>query len=110
MIASAISLGQAGLAEPGCNDWNTPGLFEETDGDLVNKCLAAGANLAARAAIDLNPSTFRSGAKALLAGEADPDERNTLDETLFDLIKLISDGASLIGTQAYWRLNDARWD
>ena len=49
VIAVVVSLGQAGLAQAGCDGWNTPGFFEGADGDLVQTCLAKGADPNARA-------------------------------------------------------------
>ena len=44
---------------------------------------------------------------ALLDAGADPGARNEDGVTPFDLIP---EDSSLIGTPAYWRLNDARWN
>ena len=44
---------------------------------------------------------------ALLDAGADPGARNEDGKTPFDLIP---EDSPLIGTPAYWRLNDARWD
>ena len=48
VIAVVVSLGQAGLAQTGCDDWNTLDFFEDADGDLVRTCVAAGADPNAR--------------------------------------------------------------
>ena len=44
---------------------------------------------------------------ALLDAGADPGARNKYGDTAFDLIP---DDSPLVGTEVYWRLNDARWD
>ena len=93
VIAGVISLGQAALAEPGCNTWNT------------------GADLGARNRHDHTPlhraawSDHAEAIAALIAAGADAGARDERGRTTFDLIP---DDSPLVGTSACCRLNDAR--
>ena len=44
---------------------------------------------------------------ALLDAGADPGARDKNGKTAFDRIQ---NDSPLVGTEVYWRLNDARWD
>ncbi|WP_420011123.1 hypothetical protein [Tateyamaria sp.] len=69
-----------GLAQDICAGWGTSG-SEAAEIESIRACLAAG---------------------------ADPGARNKHGSpTPFDVIP---DGSPLVGTSAYWRLHDARWD
>ena len=67
-------------AQPDCTNWNSYSFFKTAGAEDVRACLRAG---------------------------ADPDARDAEGLTPFDHIP---EDSPLIGTSAYWRLNDARWD
>ena len=114
--------GRDGLSDPGgragavrdCADWNSYGFFETAGAGEVRACLRAGADLHARdknngshpAALGcvLRPCRRGRGA-ARRRGRS--NARNEGGDTPFDVIP---EDSPLIGTPAYWRLNDARWD
>ncbi|WP_420011980.1 ankyrin repeat domain-containing protein [Tateyamaria sp.] len=81
--------------------------------EAIGALLNAGADLDARNEDGSTPlhQAARKGQKdvvgALLNSGADPRALDKLGRTPFDVIP---DGAPLVGTSAYWRLHDARWD
>ena len=113
VIAVVVSLGQAGLAQAGCDDWNTFDFFEDADGDLVRTCLAAGADHSARDENGITPLHYAAflgpteAIAALLDAGADHNAQDVWDQIPFDLIP---EDSPLVGTLAYRRLRDARID
>ncbi len=120
LTALAICLTVPGcLAVPGaraqadCANWQSGDFFKTASAADVRACLRAGADPGAR---DEDGRTLLHGAAgagntaaiaALLAAGADPGAQTKDGRTLFDLIP---GDSPLVGTAAYWRLSDARWD
>ena len=102
-----------GHEQPNCWEWNSGTFFPSAKAALIVRCLAGGADIAARdefvgwtplhrAALSGSPEAVM----ALLEAGADPKARDEFDKTPFDLAK---ENAKLAGTDAFRRLNDARF-
>ncbi len=102
----------AALAEADCATWNTRQFFAVATPADMARCLEAGANLEARGKIGWTPlhGAARYGSpdlvQALLDAGANPGARSKAGRLPFDLI---GKDSRLTGTDAYWRLHDARW-
>ena len=103
----------AAQAQPDCAAWNSEAFFKAASAGDVRAYLQAGADHSARDNGGETPlhwaaSNGRVDAiAALLEAGADPGARNKDDKTPFDLI---AEDSPLIGTLAYWRLHQARYD
>ena len=97
-----------------CADWNTDAsaFFEVAEVSDVIRCLQAGADLEVRDRSGYTPLHWaaRSGGgeavAALIAADADPNARDNAGKLPVDYAR---DNEKLKGTDAYWKLNDARF-
>ena len=96
-----------------CTGWNTKAFFETATLARVESCLAGGADTAARDKIGYTPLHWAAGRNenpdvitTLIDHGADTAARTEDGYTPFGLI---GDDSPLRGTEAYWRLNDARF-
>ena len=111
--AVALALAGPAHAQAGCADWNTGDYFEAATVADVERCLAAGADIEARNEGGMTPlhwaAVFGTAetVTALLAAGADPRARDESGEIPFDKAE---PNERLKGTDAWWRLNDARFD
>ena len=111
LTALAVCLAVPGArAQADCANWNSGDFFSTASAADVRACLRAGADPGARTEYGWTPmhrAESEAAIAALLAGGADPGARDVYGLTPFDLIP---GDSPLVGTAAYWRLSDARWD
>ena len=98
-----LAVASAALAGPSCGDWNTRVFFQRATAADVSRCLEAGADLEAREANGWTPLHV---AAALLDAGADPAARDAEGRIPWDHIQ---DDSPLKGSDAYWRLSEARF-
>ena len=96
-----------------CADWNTEKFFKRASAADVPRCLKAGANVDARNEDGLTPlhkaaasSKTPAVVDALLKAGANVNARDRAGKMPFDYVK---ENSALRGTDAYWRLNEARF-
>ncbi len=96
-----------------CEKWNTRAFFKRASAADVSRCLQAGANINARDEDGLTPlhgaailSKNPAVVDALLKAGANVNARDRAGKMPFDYVK---EKSALKGTDAYWRLNEARF-
>ena len=108
----AVALAVPAQAQVDCADWNTAAFFEAAEVSDVNRCLQAGVDRNAPDAGAFTPlhSAATVGTAevvtALLEAGAEPKARNRGGALPFDWAET---NEQLKGTDAYWKLNDARF-
>ena len=116
-IVAVVSLCLTVVASPmtaiDCADWNSKEYFEAATAADVTDCLQSGADPKARDKHGRTPLHRASGFNenpaviaALLDAGADPKARDEFARTPWDYAK---DREPLKGSDAYWRLNEARY-
>ena len=117
-IMAVVSLYLTVVAAPmaaaiNCADWNSKEYFEAATATEVADCLRSGADPKARAGAGWTPLHVAAGSTenpavitVLLDAGADPKARAENGVTPWDLAK---DREPLKGSDAYWRLNEARF-
>ena len=113
VISLCLTVVAAPMAAIDCANWNSNEYFEAATAADVTDCLRSGADLEARAEDGWTPlhraASFTANPAiitALLNAGADPKARNEDGMTPWDCAK---DNEALKGSDAYWRLNDARF-
>ena len=116
-IAATCSLCLLLVAGPAngadCGNWNTKEFFQTATPKAITDCLDAGADVHARAEGGGTPLHVAARANedpavitALLDAGADAKAKDKSGRTPFDLAQ---ENEKLKNTDAYWRLNDARY-
>ena len=111
-LAGADAAGR--LAGASCDDWNTARFFEHAHAATVSRCLDEGADVRASDANGMTPLHFAAahtrapGAiRALLEAGADASAMDSQGKVAWYHAR---DNPALKGTEAYWRLNEERFN
>ena len=113
VVLGFSTLAAAQLEAPSCGQWNTEEFFETATAKDVTACLTDGADVSALGEGSITPLHWaaHSGSpavvQALLAAGADAMMRTAMGRTPWAIAQ---DNEKLKGTDAYWLLNDARFN